>query len=182
MKKSLVFILSVSMFLCAMISVSAEDHKHELHKIGERIKEAVKTGKITEKEGWAKWHAVLREHGHHEDDEDHDDHHDQDKWEEAEDLEREIEIRELEFELERIEHEHEMQRMEWDHERERMESDFDRERREWDMQNMQWDMRRKQMEMQMRGGPRPRGMMPPMSRGHGHGHDHAKKPVDSKRG
>ena len=63
MKKSLVFILSVSMFLCAMISVSAEDHKHELHKIGERIKEAVKAGKITGKEGWAKWHAVLREHG-----------------------------------------------------------------------------------------------------------------------
>ena len=71
MKKSLVFILSVSMFLCAMISVSAEDHKHELHKIGERIKEAVKTGKITEKEGWGKWHAGLREHGHHEGDEDH---------------------------------------------------------------------------------------------------------------
>ena len=68
MKKSLVSLLSVCFFLCGMISVSAEDHNPELHKIGERIKQAVKAGKITEKEGWAKWHAVLREHeeGHEE--------------------------------------------------------------------------------------------------------------------
>jgi hypothetical protein len=200
MKKTLLPILTLAVYLLGSISVTAEDHKHKLHEIGERIKQAVKAGKITEKEGWAKWHAVLREHGHHEDD--YDDDRDEDEWEEAEELEREIEIRELEFELESLEHEHEMQRMEWDHERERMERDFDRERREWDMENLQWDMRRKQMEMQMRGGPRPggfpphgagpkpdmrrggppRGMIPPMSRGHGHGHDHAKKPCDSKRG
>ena len=202
MKKSLVSILSVCFFLCLMLSVSAEDHKHKLHEIGERIKQAVKAGKITEKEGWAKWHAVLREHGHHEDDEDHDDHHDEDEWEEAEELEREIEIRELEFELDRLEHEHEMQRMEWNHERERVERDFDRERREWDMEELEYsifmDKHRKQLEMQVRGGIRPhphngsgpkpdmrrggppKGMIPPMSRGHGH--DHAKKPCDSKRG
>ena len=160
MKKTLLPILTLVIYLLGSIAVTAEDHKHKLHEIGERIKQAVKAGKITEKEGWAKWHAVLREHGHHEDDEDHDDHHDEDEWEEAEELEREIEIRELEFELERLEHEHEIQRMEWDHERERMERDFDRERREWDMENMQWDMRRKQIEMQMRGGPRPGGMSP----------------------
>ena len=32
-----------------------------------------------------------------------------------------------------------------------------------------------------RGGP-PKGMIPPVSRGHGHGHDHAKKTCDSKKG
>ena len=186
------------------------DHKHKLHEIGERIKQAVKDGKITEKEGWAKWHAVLREHGHHEEEEDHhdehDDHQDEDEWEEAEELEHEIEIRELEFELERLEHEHEMQRIEWDHERERMERDFDRERREWEIEELDHsiflDKHRNQLEMQMREGPRPgarppngpgpkpvmrrggppRGMIPPVSRGHGHGHDHAKKTCDSKKG
>ena len=219
MKKTLLSILTLVVYLLGSFSASAEDHKHKLHEIGERIKQAVKAGKITEKEGWAKWHAVLREHGHDEDNDhhdDHDDHHDEDEWEEAEELEHEIEIRELEFELERLEHEHEMQRMEWDHERERMKRDFDRERREWDMENLQWDMRRKQMEMQMRGGlkpggfpphgarppngikpphphgPRPKpdmrrggppkGMIPPVSRGHGHGHDYAKKTCDSKKG
>ena len=155
MKKTLLSILTLAVYLLGSFSASAEDHKHKLHEIGERIKQAVKAGKITEKEGWAKWHAVLREHGHDADDEDHhddqDDHHDEDEWEEAEELEHEIVIRELEFELERLELVHEMQRMEWDHERERMERDFDRERRQWDMENLQWDMRRKQMEMQMRG-------------------------------
>ena len=101
MKKSLISLLSVCFFLCGMISVSGEDHKHELHKIGERIKQAVKAGKMTEKEGWAKWHAVQREHGHH--DEQEGEYHEEDEWEEAEELEREIEILELEFELERIE-------------------------------------------------------------------------------
>ena len=164
MKKTLLPILTLVVYLLGSFSATAEDHKHKLHEIGERIKQAVKAGKITEKEGWAKWHAVLREHGHDKDDEehhdDHDDHHDEDEWEEAEELEYEIEIRELEFELERLEHEHEMQRMEWNHERERMERDFDRERRQWEMEKMQWDMRRKQMEMQMRAGPRPSGMPP----------------------
>ena len=175
MKKSLLSILFVCFSLLGIISLSGEDHKHKLHEIGERIKQAVKAGKITEKEGWAKWNAVLREHGHDEDD--HDDHHDEDDWEEAEELEREIEIRELEFELERLEHEHEMERMEWNHERERMERDFDRERREWDMENMQWDMRRKQIEMQMRGGPRPGGMPP-----HGARPPHGMKPPHLHRG
>ena len=162
MKKTFVPLITLLFYLCGSIFVFADDHKDRLHEIGERIKQAVKAGKITEKEGWAKWHAVLREHGHKDkhDHDDHDDHHDEDDCEEVEDLEREIEIRELEFELESLEHEHEMQRMEWDHERERMERDFDRERREWDMENLQWDMRRKQMEMQMRGGPRPGGFPP----------------------
>ena len=181
MKKTLLPILSLVVYLIGSISVTAEDHKHKLHEIGERIKQAVEAGKITEKEGWAKWHAVLREHGHDEDDEDHhdehDDHHDEDEWEEVEDLEREIEIRELEFELERLEHEHEIQRIEWDHERERMERDFDRERREWDMENMHWDMRRKQMEMQMRGGPKPGGMPP-----HGAHPPHGMKPPHPHQG
>ena len=163
MKKSLVSILSVCIFLCAMMSLSAEDHKHELHKIGERIKEAVKAGKITEKEGWAKWHAVLREHGEaHE--QEHEGEEDERDWGEIEELEHEIEIRELEFELERLEQEHDMQLMELNYERERMQREFDRERRDWDMENLQWDMRRKQMEMQIRGGHRPSGTHP---QGHG---------------
>ena len=204
MKKTLLSILTLVVYFLGSFSASAEDHKHKLHEIGERIKQAVKAGKITEKEGWAKWHAVLREHGDHDD---HDDHHDEGEWEEVEELEREIEIRELEFELERLEHEHEMQRMALNHERERMERDFDRERRQWEMEKMQWDMRRKQMEMQMRAGPRsggmpphgmkfpnldragpkpdlrrgapPRGMNPSMRRGQGHGHP--KKLEDFKR-
>ena len=166
MKKLLVSILSICFFLCAMISVSADDHKHELHKMGERIKQAVKAGKITEKEGWEKWHAVLREHGH-DDEEEHDDHEwdeDEEEWGEVEELEHEIEIRELEFELERLEQEHDMQLMQLNHERERMQREFDRERRDWDMENLQWDMRRKQMEMQMREGHRSGGMPP---QGHG---------------
>ena len=73
-----------------MISVSGEDHKDELHKMGERIKQAVKAGKITEKEGWAKWHAVLREHGHDEEEE-HDEHEwEQEEWGEVEELKNEI--------------------------------------------------------------------------------------------
>ena len=154
MKKSLLSILTIFLFFFGIISVSGEDHKHELHQIGERIKQAVKAGKITEKEGWTKWHAVLREHGH-EEDEDHEDHEWEDEdedWGGIENLEHEIEIRELEFELERLEHMHDMQRMELNHERERMQRDFDRERREWDMESLQWDMRRKQMEMEMRDG------------------------------
>jgi hypothetical protein len=196
MKKSLISLLSVCFFLCGMISVSGEDHKHELHKIGERIKQAVKAGKMTEKEGWAKWHAVQREHGHHDEEEGED--HEEDEWEEAEELEREIEILELEFELERIEREHDRARLEWDMDMERMKRDFDRERREWDMEHFHWDMRRKQMEMQMRGGmlrqgvrpshphggsPKPdmhkggppRRMMPPMGRGPGQGQDRGSK-------
>ena len=188
MKKSLVSILSVCFFLCALLSVSAEDHKHKLHEIGERIKQAVKAGKITEKEGWMKWHAVLREHEEGHEDE-HEGEEDERGWAEVEELEHEIEIRELEFELERLEQEHDMQLMQLNHERERMQREFDRERRDWDMENLQWDMRRKQMEMQIRGGHRPsgthpqghgshskmrrggphKGMIAPMGRGPGHG-------------
>ena len=202
MKKTLLPILSIVVYLFGSISLTAEDHKHKLHEIGERIKQAVKDGKITEKEGWAKWHAVLREHGHKGKQND-----DEDDWEEIEVLEHEIEIRELEFELERLEHEHDLQRMEWNYQRERMERDFDRERRQWEMEEVQWDMRRKQMDMQMRAGPRsggmpphgmkfpnldrsgpkpdlrrgapPRGMNPSMRRGQGHGHP--KKLEDFKR-
>ena len=163
MKKSLVSILSVCFFLCLMLSVSAEDHKNKLHEIGERIKQAVKAGKITEKEGWMKWHAVLREHEEGHEDE-HEGEEDERGWAEVEELEHEIEIRELEFELERLEQEHDMQLMQLNHERERMQREFDRERRDWDMENLQWDIRRKQMEMQIRGGHRPSGMPP---QGHG---------------
>ena len=142
MKKLLVSILSICFFLCAMISVSADNHKHELHKMGERIKQAVKAGKITEKEGWEKWHTVLREHGH-DDEEEHDDHEwdeDEEEWGEVEELEHEIEIRELEFELERLVNEHQMQLMELSHERERMQrravemghrSEFEHDEAEW---------------------------------------------------
>ena len=183
MKRTLLPIITLLIYLLGSFPAIAEDHKHKLDEIGERIKQAVKAGKITEKEGWAKWHAVLREHGHHQD---HEDHHDEDEWEEAEELEREIEIRELEFELESLEHEHEIQRMEWNHERESMERDFDRERREWDMESLQWDMRRKQMEMQMRNGPRPGGFPPHGARSpHGmkppHPHSQGPKP-DMRRG
>ena len=108
MKKTFVPLIILLFYLCGSIFVFADDHKDKLHEIGERIKQAVKAGKITEKEGWAKWHAVLREHG----DKDKHDHHDEDDCDEVEDLEREIEIRELEFVLERLEHEHEMQRIE----------------------------------------------------------------------
>ena len=72
MKKTLLSILTLVVYFLGSFSASAEDHKHKLHEIGERIKQAVKAGKITEKEGWAKWHAVLREHGHDEDDDHHD--------------------------------------------------------------------------------------------------------------
>ena len=177
MKKTLLPILTLVVYLLGSISVTAEDHKHKLHEIGERIKQAVKAGKITEKEGWAKWHAVIREHGHEEGDEDHHKARRKMMSEEAEELERQIEIRELEFELESLEHEHEIQRMEWDHERESMERDFDRERRQWDMENMQRDMRRKQMEMQMRGGPKPGGMPP-----HGAHPPHGMKPPHPHQG
>ena len=175
MKKSLVSIFSVCLFLFGMISVFGDDHKHELHEIGERIKQAVKLGKITEKEGWAKWYAVLREHGH-------DDEHDEHEWEEdeeergeVEELEREIEIRKFEFELERMEREFDRERREWEYEMERMERDFDRERREWDMENLEWDMRRNQMEMEMRGGPK-REMFSPVGRVERH--DHARDSKD----
>jgi hypothetical protein len=177
MKKTLLPILALVVYLFGSISATAEDHKPKLHEIGERIKQAVKGGKLTEKEGWAKWHAVLREHGHKEKH-----NHDEDEWEETEDLEHEIEILELEFELERLEHEHEIQRMEWNHERERMERDFDRERREWEMENLQWEMRRKQMEMQMRAGPRP-GVKPPhVMPPHGTRHPHGMKPPHAHQG
>ena len=75
MKKTLLSIFTLIVYLLGSFSATAEDHKHKLHEIGERIKQAVEAGKITEKEGWAKWHAVLREHGHHEDDEEHHDDH-----------------------------------------------------------------------------------------------------------
>ena len=148
MKKSTVAVIILNILFFGMISVSGEDHKHELYKIGERIKRAVDAGKITEKEGWAKWHAVQREHGHYQGTK-----HGDDEVEDlrmVKELEHEIELLELEFELERLEHEHDIQRMEWSHQRERMKRDFDRERREWDMGNLQLDKHRKHMEMQMR--------------------------------
>ena len=152
-------ILSTLFFIfCVTISVYGKDHKQELHQISDRIKQAVKAGKITEKEGWAKWHNVLRDQGRHlkgihGDDED-------EYWGVLKELKLEIKTLELEFELERLEHEHDIQRMEWNHERERMKRDFERERREWDMGNLQLDVRRKQMEMQMRGGMPHHGILP----------------------
>ncbi|MEJ6522925.1 MAG: hypothetical protein QNL65_02010, partial [Opitutales bacterium] len=49
--------------------VSADGHQGNLDEIGERIKRAVKSGEISEKEGWSKWHSVAREHGHDDNDE-----------------------------------------------------------------------------------------------------------------
>lgn len=127
--------------------VSADGHKGKLRDIGERIKKAVKSGEISEKEGWSKWNAVVREHGHDEEDEDWND-----EDEEIERLHREIEIRQLHFELDRVEHEQNLKRKELEHQLERMERDFDRERGEWDMERMQLDKQRESMERQFRGG------------------------------
>ena len=76
---------------------SADGHKGNLDEIGERIKRAVKSGKISEKEGWSKWHSVAREHGHDDNDEGWNE-----EGDEIELLHREIELHELRFELDRI--------------------------------------------------------------------------------
>jgi hypothetical protein len=170
MKKLNLFFVFV-FFLFGVSAGSADDHPQDLEQIGERIKKAVKAGKLSEKEGWAKWHAALRKL-------DQDD--EGDEWGEIAELEQQIEIRALEFELERMEHQHEMERLEWEQQIERMKHDFDRERREWSMDQKQWEMRRKQMDIQLRA--RPHGMPPHLNvhpKGH-HGHGDAPR-VDGGR-
>ena len=77
--------------------VSADGHQGNLDEIGERIKRAVKSGEISEKEGWSKWHSVAREHGHDDNDEGWNE-----EGDEIERLHQEIELHELRFELDRI--------------------------------------------------------------------------------
>jgi hypothetical protein len=166
MKKVNFFFVFV-FFLLGVLVGSADDHQQGLEQIGERIKKAVQAGKLSQREGWAKWHAAIRKL-------DQDD--EGDEWGEIAELEQQIEIRALEFELERMEHQHEIERLEWEHQMERIKHDFDRERREWSIDQKQWEMRRKQMDIQLRA--RPHGMPHHPShrkahpRGH-HGHEDA---------
>ena len=133
--------LSVVLFVFHAVPAGADGHKEELKMIGQRIKQAVKEGKLTEKEAWAKWEAVQEKY------------HDHGKMEESEDrimeLEMELKARELEMEIERMEKEHESEMRELDFQMQRMESDFDRERRDWEMEHMHWDRERREMERRM---------------------------------
>ena len=188
MKKTLLPILTLVVYLIGSISVTAEEHKHKLHEIGERIKQAVKAGKITEKEGWAKWKAVQEEY------------HDHEVMDESNnrivELELEMKARELEMEIERMEKEHELEIRAMDFQLQRMESEFDRERRDWEMERMHWDRERHEMERRMQShdphhrdrpphqagpgeGPRrgpPMSVRPPHGRP---GQDHGSKPERS---
>ena len=57
--------LSVVLFLMHSIPAGADGPEDELKMIGPRIKDAVRDGKLTEKEGWAKWKAVQEKHHDH---------------------------------------------------------------------------------------------------------------------
>ena len=133
--------LSIILFVLYAIPAGADGHKEELKMIGQRIKQAVKEGKLTEKEAWAKWEAVQEKY------------HDHGKTEESDDrimeLEMELKARELEMEIERMEKEHEFEMQDLDFQLQRMESDFDRERRDWEMERMHWDRERREMERRM---------------------------------
>ena len=136
----------ISIFLFASFSVQAKDHKPKLHEMGNRIKQAVKSGKISEEEGWEKWRAVQRQHAHHKEVEYK---HDADDWDDIDELEHEIEIRAIEFELERMEQDHEFERLKWEHQMERMQHDFDRERKEWAIHDMQLHARMELMKKEI---------------------------------
>jgi len=161
MKKTLLPILTLVVYLIGSISVTAEDHKHKLHEIGERIKQAVKAGKITEKEGWAKWKAVQEEY------------HDHEVMDESNnrivELELEMKARELEMEIERMEKEHELEIRAMDFQLQRMESEFDRERRDWEMERMHWDRERHEMERRMQSHDPHHRDRPPHQAGRGEG-------------
>ena len=138
MKKTISYLLILLSLAFNNSIVWADAHSSELREIGEKIKQAVKAGKISEKEGWSKWSAVLREYEKNEEEEE--------DWDEVEELEHQIEIRELEFELERMEREHSLEHREWEQRFERMEQDFERERREWHMEQMNWEKQKRQIE------------------------------------
>ena len=133
--------LSVVLFLMHSIPAGADGHEDELKMIGQRIKEAVRDGKLTEKEGWAKWKAVQEKYHDHEEMDKSDDR--------IVELELEMKARELEMEIERMEKEHELEIRALDFQLQRMESEFDRERRDWEMERMHWDRERHEMERRM---------------------------------
>ena len=159
----------ISIFLFASFSVQAKDHKPKLHEMGNRIKQEVKSGRISEEEGWGKWRAVQRQHAHHKEVEYK---HDADDCDDIDELEHEIEIRAMEFELERMEQDHEFERLKWEHQMERMQHDFDRERKEWAIHDMQLHARmeliKKEMENHLKSGTRPHhGVSPRHPHNHG---------------
>ena len=117
-------------FVCAF--ALADDQVDELRKIGEQIKQAVKAGKISEKESWSKWDSVLSEYEVKRQQEIAD-------FNNIEELKEQIEVRELRFELDRMVHEHEIERLRWEQKIERMEQDFKRERRLWQEEQMHWE-------------------------------------------
>lgn len=133
--------LSVVLFLMHTIPAEADGHEDELKMIGQRIKKAVRDGKLTEKEGWAKWKTVQEKYHDHEELEESDDR--------IVELELEMKARELEMEIERMEKEHELEIRALDFQLQRMESEFDRERRDWEMERMHWDRERHEMERRM---------------------------------
>lgn len=175
--------LSVVLFVLHVVPAGADGHKEELKMIGQRIKQAVKEGKLTEKEAWAKWEALQEKYHEHEEMDESDDR--------IMELEMELKARELEMEIERMEKEHEFEMRELDFQLQRMESDFDRERRDWEMERMHWDRERHEMERRMQShdphhrdrsphqaGPRegPR-RDPPMSARPQHGRSHEERPA-----
>ena len=175
--------LSVVLFALHTVPAGADGHKEELKMIGQRIKQAVKEGKLTEKEAWAKWEAVQEKYHDHEEIDESDDR--------IVELELEMKAREVEMEIERMEKEHELEIRALDFQLQRMESEFDRERRDWEMERMHWDRERHEMERRMQShdphhrdrshqqaGPRegPR-RNPSMSARPQHGRSHEERPA-----
>ena len=175
--------LSVVLFALHTVPAGADGHEDELKMIGQRIKEAVRDGKLTEKEGWTKWKAVQEKYHDHEEMEESDDR--------IMELELEMKARELEMEIEYMEKEHELEIRALDFQLQRMESEFDRERRDWEMERMHWDRERHEMERRMQShdphhrdrshqqaGPRegPR-RNPSMSARPQHGRSHEERPA-----
>ena len=153
--------LSVVLFLMHSIPAGADGHEDELKLIGQRIKEAVRDGKLTEKEGWAKWKAVQEKYHDHEEMDESDDR--------IVELELEMKARELEMEIERMEKEHELEIRALDFQLQRMESEFDRERRDWEMERMHWDRERHEMERRMQSHDPHHRDRPPHQAGPGEG-------------
>ena len=153
--------LSVVLFLMHTIPAGADGHEDELKMIGQRIKEAVRDGKLTEKEGWAKWKAVQEKYHDHEEMDESDDR--------IVELELEMKARELEMEIERMEKEHELEIRALDFQLQRMESEFDRERRDWEMERMHWDRERHEMERRMQSHDPHHRDRPPHQAGPGEG-------------
>ena len=133
--------LSVVLFALHTVPAGVDGHEDELKMIGQRIKQAVKEGKLTEKEAWAKWEAVQEKYHDHEEIDESDDR--------IVELELEMKALELEMEIERMEKEHELEIRALDFQLQRMESEFDRERRNWEMERMHWDRERHEMERRM---------------------------------